>query len=166
MATKICRRTRANAAIFREIGRRSRRFSKKIRPTVQCLLTLQAKCAILSKNRKRAKVRPDEIRAFKREVRANCPAAPAAVSAAHADHCSPREGRRARNRCCKPEDLPRAPRSAFPRGCGNADLTPKACGRVSFRDAPSAAHRRFFRASCPCGRRFSFSKIHGTRRIS
>ena len=35
----------------------------------------------------RTAVRPDKIRAFKREVWANCPAAPAAVSAARADHC-------------------------------------------------------------------------------
>ncbi len=39
--------------------------------------------------------RPDKIRAFNREVWANCPAAPAAVSAAHAFHCF-KVGREAR----------------------------------------------------------------------
>lgn len=60
--------------------------------------------------------RPDKIGAFNREVWANCPAAPAAVSAARALHCkscgNPRHmGRGAlhQNRCCKPEDLPHAP---------------------------------------------------------
>ena len=118
------------------------------------------------KNRKRAKVRPDEIRAFKREVRANCPAAPAAVSAARADHCIVREGRRAQNRCCKPEDLPCAPRSAFSRGMrGIADLTPTATDRASYREALRAVCRRFFRASCPFGDRALFFIDKTKRRI-
>ena len=51
-------------------------------------------------------VRPDKIRAFNREVWANCPAALAAVSAAPlSTACAGREAG-IKNRCIKPEDLP------------------------------------------------------------
>ena len=66
--------------------------------------------------------RPDKIGAFNREVWANCPAAPAAVTAVRRFTVLLREGA-PRNICRppKPEDLPHTLFSfVFPRGRGSA----------------------------------------------
>ena len=109
--------------LFYDIATRCRRakFERGRGYVADLLDKIWANCYNIRKLMRTA-VRPDKIRAFKREVWANCPAAPAAVSAAHSTTADVGRSLCYFNRCCKPEDLPHALQPAFPRGCGNAEL--------------------------------------------